>query len=75
MDTIRDVEPDSRRVLPQHVKHALDHMRGNLGERITLMVRRRHGADPPQNDARPVPDFPTAATRCLVPPPRVPRQR
>jgi AraC-like DNA-binding protein len=36
MGTIRDVEPDSRRVLPQHVKHALDHMRGNLGERITL---------------------------------------
>src|ERR1700722_13819999 len=36
MGTIRDVEPDSRRLLPQHVKFAVDHMRGNLGERITL---------------------------------------
>jgi AraC-like DNA-binding protein/TolB-like protein len=39
MDTIeriRDVEPARRRVLPQHVKIALDHMRANLGETITL---------------------------------------
>ncbi len=36
IERIRDVEPDSRRALPQHVKHALDHMRGNLGEKITL---------------------------------------
>ena len=36
METIRNDDPDSRRLLPQHVKLAVDHMRGNLGERITL---------------------------------------
>jgi AraC-like DNA-binding protein/TolB-like protein len=30
------IKPDSPRLLPQHVKRALDYMRGNMAERITL---------------------------------------
>src|SRR5580698_2908417 len=36
IERIRNVAPDRRRPLPQHVKHAMDYMRGNLGEKITL---------------------------------------
>ena len=33
---IRNVEPDGRHPLPLHVKHALEHLNGNLGEKVTL---------------------------------------
>ena len=36
IERIRDIEPDQRHPLPQLMKRALDYMRANLGEKITL---------------------------------------
>jgi AraC-like DNA-binding protein/tetratricopeptide (TPR) repeat protein len=36
VDRTQPIEAESQRVLPQHVKRALAHMRSNMGDRITL---------------------------------------
>src|SRR4051794_32496910 len=36
IERLRDVGPPRQRPLPQHVKHALAHMRGHLDEKLTL---------------------------------------
>jgi transcriptional regulator GlxA family with amidase domain len=35
-ETAQGVEPDTQRLLPQHVRRALAYMRGNMAERIGL---------------------------------------